>query len=105
MIRSKIIWGLVWVNVALLLGLALKVSSPNAMAQLHRPSDYLTIPGEVVGGSYAVIYIVDTGQGRLSAVSFDDSSGKIFAMPALDLNQIFQAAGGGPPGGGELQHY
>jgi hypothetical protein len=97
MVQSKIIWGLVWINVALLLGLTLKMTSPTASAQAHRPSDYLMIPGEVVGGSFAVIYIVDTNQGRLSAVSFDDTSGRIGAMPPLDLNQIFQAAGGGAP--------
>jgi hypothetical protein len=103
MIKSRIIWGLVWVNVALLLALALKLTSPGAMAQVARPGNYLMIPGEVVGGSFAVVYIVDTGQGRLTALSYDDTAGRITTMPPLDLNQLFQAAAGGgqPP----VQHY
>ena len=53
------------------------------------------IPGDVVGGTNAVVYILDTDAGRLSAVSFDDTASRMSAMPPVDLNQIFAAAAGG----------
>jgi Na+/glutamate symporter len=94
--KSRIVWALVWVNIALLIGWAMRLTSPKAEAQLRRPSDYLMIPGEVIGGNSAAIYILDTTQSQLSAVSFDDSTGQLATMkPAIDLNQVFQAAMGG----------
>ena len=93
--KSKILWTLVWVNVALLVGWALKLTTPTAQAQMHRPGDYLMIPGEIVGGTSALVYVLDTEHGQLSAVTYDDSSGKLFQMPPIDLNQLFAAAMGG----------
>jgi hypothetical protein len=94
MIRSKLIWALVWVNVALLLGVALKLTSPAAEAQVPGLSDYLMIPADIPGGNNAVIYVLDTTHGRLTSVNFDHSTGRVSAMPPMDLNQLFQAAGG-----------
>jgi hypothetical protein len=94
MVKSKIIWMLVWVNVALLVGLALKLTSPVAQAQFRRPSEYVMIPGEITGGTSAAVYIVDTTQGRMAAISFDDGSGRLSTMPWIDLNQTFQTAVG-----------
>jgi hypothetical protein len=95
MMKSRIIWALVWVNVALLVGTALKLTSPPASAQLRRPGNYIMIPGELVGGNNAAIYIVDTDNGRLSAVSFSDPTNQMSAMPPIDLNAFFQAAAAG----------
>jgi hypothetical protein len=95
MVKSRVLWILVWVNVALLVGWALKLTSPNAQGQFRRPSEYVMIPGEITGGNSAAVYIVDTTQGRLAAVSFDDSSGRLNTMPWIDLTQTFQAAAGG----------
>jgi len=97
---TRTIWLLVWVNVALLLALALRLTSPQAaQAQVRvRVSDYDLIPGNVIGSPTAFVYILDTAQGRLGAVTFDDSSGRTFALPPLDLAQVFQAAQNGPPG-------
>src|SRR5271154_3131640 len=94
-VKSRIIWALLWLNVALLIGWALKATSPTAMAQLRRPSDYLMIPGEIVGGDDAVIYVLDTTQGRLTAVSLNNSTGQLSVMPPIDMNQTFQAGLGG----------
>jgi hypothetical protein len=96
--KSRIVWALVWVNIVLLVGWAVRLTSPKAEAQLRRPSDYLMIPGEIIGGNAAAVYIVDTTQSRLAAVSFDDSTGQMAKMPWIDLGQVFQAAMG-PAGG------
>jgi hypothetical protein len=93
--KSKLIWGLVWLNVALLVSWALRLTSSPAVAQVPRASDYMMIPGEIVGASAGAVYIVDTNQGQLTAVSFDDMQNRLSVMPPVDLNGIFQAAAGG----------
>jgi hypothetical protein len=97
---TRTIWLLIWVNVFLLLGLALRLTSPQAaQAQLRaRASDYDMIPGQVIGSPTSFVYILDTAQGRLSAVTYDDSSGRTFALPPIDLTQVFQAAQAPAPG-------
>jgi hypothetical protein len=99
--QTRIVWALVWVNVVLLVGWAMKLTSPPAQAQLRRPSEYLLIPGEIVGGNEAAVYVVDTTLSRLSAVSYDDGTGQLSKMQWIDLGQVFQAAvgPGGAPGG------
>jgi len=101
---GHILWLLLVVNAALLCFWAFKITAPNpAVAQIQRPGDYLLIPGEVVGGNSDAVYILDQTNGLLSAMTFDDSRGKLESMQALNLNQIFQAAamnGGGGGGGG-----
>jgi hypothetical protein len=92
MVKTRIVWALVWLNVALLVVWAIRVTSPQAVAQLRRPGDYLMIPGEIVGGVNGVVYVVDQTNGRLTAISFDQSSNRLTNMAPLDLNQLFQAA-------------
>ena len=93
--KSKLIWGLVWLNVALLVGWALRLTSPPAVAQVPRASDYMMIPGDIVGASAGAVYVVDTDHGQLTAISFDDSQNRLSVMPPIDLNGIFQAAAAG----------
>ena len=73
--KKQILWALAGLNVLLVMTLAGRLSSDNtAMAQgVKRPSDYVMIPGEVSGGSSAVVYIIDTGSGQLGAMTYDDS--------------------------------
>jgi len=92
MVKTRIIWALVWINVVLVVGMAIKLTSPAAQAQVRRPSDYMMIPGEISGGNSAVVYIIDTQQSRMAAVSYDDASNRFFTMPFIDLNAQFQAA-------------
>jgi len=90
---GQILWALLVINAVLLCFWAFKLTAPKpAEAQFNRPGDYLLVPGEVVGGNSDVIYILDQTNGLLSAMTFDDSRGKIESMQALNLNQIFQAA-------------
>jgi hypothetical protein len=90
---GQILWLLLIVNAALLCFWAFKLTAPRpAEAQIMRPGDYLLIPGEVVGGNSDAVYILDQTNGLLSAMTFDDSRGKLESMQSLNLNQIFQAA-------------
>jgi len=90
--KTLIVWGLVWLNVALLVGLALKLTSSSARAQVARPSDYVMIPGVITQGVAAVVYIIDASQGRLAAVSYDDGGNTLSTMPWIDLSSQFQGA-------------
>ena len=103
--KTTVLWALVVIN-ALLFGSFLSrftnsgsaIAQPNR-AQPARPGDYLMIPGEVSGGSAGIVYIVDMTNGRLGAMSYDESNRKLVTMQATDLAPIFQAAARGAGAG------
>lgn len=105
--KTTVLWTLVVVN-ALLLGSYLSrftnagsaIAQPNR-AQPARPGDYIMIPGEVGGGTAGVVYIVDMTNGRLGAMSYDESNRRLVTMQATDLAPIFQRAIGGGGAGGD----
>ena len=91
--KSTAIWTLAVLNVALLLSFLWRVMPTNsAIAQqaVRRPGDYLLIPATVSGASTGIVVAVDQTNGLLSAVTFDESTGKTESMQKLDLKQIFQ---------------
>jgi hypothetical protein len=95
--KSTILWALIILNAALLAAFYERISKPNIAsaqpaARSQRPGDYLMIPGEVQGGNSGVVYVVDTTNGTLGAMTYDDSKGKIEVMPPIDLNQAFSGA-------------
>ena len=93
--QSKIIACLVVLNVALLATFILQAARPNAAIAQNGPpvraGDYVMIPGEITGGSQAVVYVIDD-QGYMTALTLDDNRGVIDYMPKLNLAQIFQQA-------------
>lgn len=94
--KSRILWTLAAFNLFLAIVLAARWSSPNAaMAQAARPSDYLMIPGEITGGSGAVVYVVDMTNGVLGGLTWDDSRREIAIMPPLDLSRFLEGANRG----------
>jgi len=94
--KSRILWALVALNVFLLIVLVARSTSPNAaMAQAARPSDYLMIPGEITGGSGAVVYVVDMTNGVLGGLAWDESRRELSAMPPLDLSRFLESPGRG----------
>jgi hypothetical protein len=103
--RSTAVWALAALNVMLLVLLVWRGTGDNAaMAQAGRPGDYLMIPGEVVGGTDAVVYIVDQSSHQLSAMQYDDSMHKLNTMPAMSLDRVFAEVGGaGGAAGGRRQ--
>ena len=87
--KSKAIWALAVVNVLLLASLCLRSLTPLASAQAVRPSDYIMIPADVVGGSNAVIFMVDTRSGMLNARSLDLQGNNLVDLGApIDLNRV-----------------
>jgi len=80
--KSKAIWALAVVNVLLLASLCLRSLTPSASAQAVRPSDYIMIPAEVVGGNNAVIFMIDTRAGMLNARSMDTQGRNLIDLGA-----------------------
>jgi hypothetical protein len=100
--KSTVLWALVVLNALLLLGFLSRLTPSNAaMAQApRRPGEYIMVPGETVG-SGGVVYVVDTTNGLLSAIAWDESQRKLVSMPKLPLADIFTrgADAVNPPGG------
>ena len=104
--KSTVIWSLVILNGLLFAALLGRIQSPNAaMAQNRapeprveagrpaRPGDYIMIPGDVTGGSTSVVYVVDTTNGLLGAMAYDDTIKQLQSMPGrIDLQQVFSQA-------------
>ena len=96
--KRRMLSVLIILNVLLMVSLTYRfMRSNDAVAQVHRPSDYILIPGEVSGGSTAVVYMVDTTNGWLGAMAYDDSRNALDTMPAIDLSRVFDTTGGGRP--------
>ena len=90
--KSRIIWCLIGINIALLAMFVLPRIKPNtAVAQrAERPSDYLLIPGAILGRDNGIVYIIDSSNGLMSAMVFDDASGRLQVMPPKDLLRTFE---------------
>ena len=94
--KRRVLWALVALNVLLAVSLAMRFGNDNsAIAQVRRPADYILIPGEVTGGASEVVYMVDTSNGMLGAMAYDDSQHQMITMPPIDLARVFETAGTG----------
>lgn len=97
--KSTVLWALVALNALLLTTFVLQYAKPNqAMAQNARPGDYLMLPGEIIGGNSAVVYIIDSSNQQLGGLSIDQG-GKLRAIKPYDLARAFDP-GAGRAGGG-----
>ena len=101
--RSMLVWAMVTLN--LVLGMALLANygkQSTAVAQVGRPSDYLLVPGTVIGSTDSVIYILDMTNGVLGAMSFNSAQGSFDFLQPIEINRLFDAAlqqgGGVAPG-------
>ncbi len=91
--KRRLLSFLVILNVLLGVSLVFRFMRSNeAVAQVHRPADYILIPGEVTGGASAVVYMVDTTNGWLGAMAYDDARHELDAMPPIDLGRVFNNA-------------
>lgn len=106
--RTKVLWGLVLLNVALAASLVARATRENAaLAQdtdtgagagagagaRVRVNDVIMIPGEVSGGANAIIYVVATvnNQKRLGAMAFDGQN--LEFMAPVDVERLFEENG------------
>jgi len=99
--KKRILWALAGLNVLLVMTLAGRLSSDNtALAQgVKRPADYIMIPGEVGGGSSAVVYMIDTSNSILGAMTYDDPQKQLNTMAPIDLARVFDSGAPGTPRG------
>ncbi len=88
--KTIAVWILAGVNAALLGIFAFQMNKPTpAVAQQARQGDYLMIPGEVLGGNNAVVYVVDQTNHLLSAMSYDDANRALQTMTPRNLDHDF----------------
>ena len=97
--KNVLLWTLIVANALLLLSFADQLVHHNAArAQLgggmRRPGDYVMISGLVNGTTAGLVYVVDTVNGQLTAMTYGQSgvSSKIESMPPIDLNAVFAEA-------------
>src|SRR5688572_28710121 len=96
--KSTVLWALVALNAMLATTFVLQYTKPNVAAAqaAARPGDYIMLPGTVIGGTGAMVYIIDQSSQQLSGIMLDQN-GKMHAVKPLDLQRAF--AGGGAPAG------
>ncbi len=98
--KSLAFWSLVGSNALLAMTFLSRFTHDNSAiakaqeAMPRRTGDYLMIPGEVTGGSSGVVYIVDTTNGLLSAISYDENTHRLVSMPKVDMLTVFSQAAG-----------
>lgn len=93
--KSTVIWSLVLLNAVLVGSLVGRWVEPRANAQARRPAEYLAIPAEVQGGLAGLVYVVDTSNGEMTAIAYDENKKRLDAMPRMNLQAIFTGAGRG----------
>jgi hypothetical protein len=92
--KLSVLVALAGLNAILLCAFVGRVFHPaSASAQIHRPADYLLIPGNMQTGLTDAVYIVDTTNGQLGAMAYDDSSHTLQVMPPINLDAIYNSAG------------
>ncbi|MFN4243160.1 MAG: hypothetical protein ACK4PI_07975 [Tepidisphaerales bacterium] len=101
--QRSFLWALLVLNVLLAAALLARYGKQStAVAQVGRPSDYLMVPGSVVGSTDSVIYILDLTNGLLGAMSFNSTQGSFDVLQPIELGRLLDAAaqsgGGVAPG-------
>ena len=93
--KSTVLWALVALNAMLATTFVLRYAKPNvANAQAARPGDYIMLPGTVIGGNGAMIYIIDQSSQQLSGLTINQGL-KLEAVKPLDLQRAFEGGGAG----------
>jgi hypothetical protein len=93
--KNVLLWTLIVANALLLLSFADHFVRPNAArAQVggaRRPGDYVMISGLVNGSPAGLVYVVDSANGQLTAMTFGASgpNSQIESMPPVDLASVF----------------
>ena len=95
--KTIALWTLLGVNLILTVALAGNLVRANpARAQVQEATsrdDYLMMPGEINGGTNAIVYVLDETTHQLSSMSYDDSMRRLTTMAPRDINRDFDAMG------------
>lgn len=96
--KSTAVWALILLNVVLLGSLVGRSMKPNAavaqQAAGGRVGDYVIIPVDFPGATVGSMIVLDNASGELSAVSTEESSGRMAALPPVNVTKLFDAAAG-----------
>ena len=94
--KSKILWALAGLNIGLALLLVFgSVAENQAMAQrVARPADYILIPGDIPGADSGVVYIIDSSNGMLGAMAYNDSKDVLDIMQTVNIARLFEGTPG-----------
>ncbi|HEV8606720.1 MAG TPA: hypothetical protein VGQ99_15200 [Tepidisphaeraceae bacterium] len=95
--RSKVLWGLVGLNVFLVIVLSLKLGAADkpAYGNALAGGDYVMAPARITGFNNGVVFVLDTNAGVLSAFSYDNNRKELNAMDPIPLARIFEGGGVG----------
>ena len=112
--KTTLLWSLAIVNALLLAAFLSNLTGSNhdgaALAQDRgtavspaaggavraRPGEYIMLPGDVTGGSSAVVYVIDANNRQLGALAYDDTQKQLNVMKPIALDRVFEAAMGTP---------
>jgi hypothetical protein len=95
--KSTAIWALALLNVGLLGLLVSRNMKPNAaIAQQNggRVGDYVIIPVDFPGANVGSVIVLDNVSGQLSAIQTEESTGRMYALPRVNVTELFDAAAG-----------
>ena len=94
--KTVTLWTLLVLNAALLLSFfGLRIHENTARAQMagtRRPGDYLMIDGQISGGNVGLVYVIDSVNGQLTAMTYANQGGnssQIDSMAPIDLGAVF----------------
>lgn len=96
--NKKSLGGLLVLNLALLMTLALLAVSPDpAEAQIggRRPGDYVMVAGKALSIRESVIYITDLNNGMMLAIRYDVSRKSLATVGFRAISGDFLEGGGG----------
>jgi hypothetical protein len=85
--KSRVLWGLVGLNVVLLCWTCVRPHS--IFAQARRPDEYLMVPGVAQGAPSELVYVVDATTGQLGSVYFDDNARQLKPGVPVNMNNVF----------------
>jgi hypothetical protein len=91
--KSSVLWALVGLNAVLLFMFTGQFNHvKTAEAQIRRPADYLLIPGSLSTGGQSVVYIIDSTNGQLGGMAYNDGSHTLDTMPSINLTALYNSA-------------
>jgi hypothetical protein len=98
--KNTVFWALLVIN-ALLLAMLVSphIRGNDAMAQrggggARRP-DVMMIPGDAVSQSSAIVYLIDTKNQQLAAITLNGNGNGIDSLEPQPLDRVFEDRGGG----------
>lgn len=98
--NARTLGGLIAVNAALLIGLAVASFSgtPSARAQAARPGDYTMIAGNVAGrNNQQVVYVIETQTSRVVALLYSSANNSVEVLDGRVIGTDLTAGRGARP--------